>query len=150
MTDKQKNILIIIAYWFFATGLLGSIGVWLPLVIDYFSIDHASVETYKSLASNMLTYGLSIFLIAAIDRIIHLLYKTSAYSNHVLEFFGILLSCIGTAFIVFFSLKALKNSLFEDAIKYARYLSIIAWAAWFYVKLQGSKTNNYSAIGGVI
>lgn len=150
MSEKTKNIWITIAYFLFAVSFLGSIGVWLPLVIDNFTTSQITEETYKSLPSNILTYSLSIFFVAAIDRIIHLLFKTSKYSNNVLEFFVILFLCLGTGVIVYISLKALKNAIIVDAVFYARYVAVIAWALWFYVKLQGSKANNFSPIGGII
>jgi hypothetical protein len=150
MGEKTKNILILIAYFLFATAFLGSMGVWLPIAIDNFSTDYLTEETFKSLASNILTYALAIFLIAAIDRIIHLLFKTSKYSNNVLEFFAILFVCLATAIPVFYSLKALKNSLFPFAIYSSIWVAVISWIAWFYVKLQGSKANNFSPIGGAI
>lgn len=150
MEDKTKNILITIAYFLFATAFLGSMGIWLPIAIDNFSSDKVSDETYKSLPSNILTYALSIFLVAAIDRIIHLLFKTSKYSNNVLEFFGILFCCLGTGALVFFSLKSLKTSSLPNAISYANWVVLISWGVWFYVKLQGSKANNFSPIGGIL
>ncbi len=150
MNEKFKNILILIAYFTVAIAFFGSIGVWLPIAIDNYNFNQIAEETNESLPSNILTYSLGIFLVAAIDRTIHLLFKTSKYSNNVLEFFGILFALIGTGTLVFLSLKSLKNTLVEDAILYAKYVAFVAWFSWFYVKLQGSKTNNFSPIGGVI
>lgn len=150
MNEKAKNILITIAYFLIAVAFLGSMGVWLPIAIDNYNSNSISSETHKSLPSNILTYSLGIFLIAAIDRIIHLLFKTSKYSNNILEFFAILFACLGTGILVFLSLKSSKNTLIDDAINYSRYVAFIAWATWFYVKIQGSKANNYSPIGGII
>lgn len=150
MGDKSKNIIILIAYFLIAIIFLGSMGVWLPITIDIYSTNNISNETMNLLPSNILTYSLGIFLIAAIDRIIYLFFKTSKYTNNILEFFGILFACLATAFIVFLSLKSFKNSIVDDAIRYAKYVVLIAWVAWFYVKIQGSKGNNFSAIGGVI
>lgn len=150
MSEKVKNIFITIAYFVVAILIFGSMGIWLPLAIDNYNLNKIAEETHKSLPSNILTYSLGIFLIAAIDRIIHLLFKTSKYSNNVLEFFGIVFALFGTGVLVFLSLKSLKNTLIEDAILYAKYVAFVAWLAWFYVKLQGSKTNNFSPIGGII
>lgn len=150
MSEKVKNIFITIAYFVVAILFFGSMGIWLPIAIDNYNLNKIAEETYKSLPSNILTYSLGIFLIAAIDRMIHLLFKTSKYSNNVLEFFGIIFALFGTGALVFFSLKSLKNTLIDDAIFYAKYVAFVAWLAWFYVKLQGSKTNNFSPIGGII
>lgn len=150
MREKFKNIIILIAYFIVAIAFFGSMGVWLPIAIDNYNLNQIAEETNKSLPSNILTYSLGIFLIAAIDRIIHLLFKTSKYSNNVLEFFGILFASLLTGILVFLSLKSLKNTLIEDAILYAIYVAFIAWFSWFYVKLQGSKTNNFSPIGGIL
>lgn len=150
MSEKVKNIFITIAYFVVAILIFGSMGIWLPIAIDNYNLNKIAEETHKSLPSNILTYSLGIFLIAAIDRIIHLLFKTSKYSNNVLEFFGIVFALFGTGALVFLSLKSLKNTLIEDAVLYAKYVAFVAWLAWFYVKLQGSKTNNFSPIGGII
>jgi hypothetical protein len=150
MSEKVKNILITIAYFVVAILIFGSMGIWLPIAIDNYYLNKIAEETHKSLPSNILTYSLGIFLIAAIDRIIHLLFKTSKYSNNVLEFFGIVFALFGTVALVFLSLKSLKNTLIEDAVLYAKYVAFVALLAWFYVKLQGSKTNNFSPIGGIM
>jgi len=150
MSEKIKNILIHFAYFVFAVAIFGSMGVWLPIAIDWYNLSQITEATNKSLPSNILTYSLGIFLVAAIDRIIHLLFKTGKYSSNVLEFFGILMALLVTAILVYFSLRCLRNTLIEDAMLYAMYIAFIAWFAWFYVKLQGAKADNYSPIGGRI
>lgn len=150
MGESFKNILIIIAYFFVAILLFGSMGIWLPFLIDDYNLSQFSEETYRALPSNLLTYSLGIFLIASIDRMIFLLFRTSKYSNNVLEFFAIIFAIIGVGVLVFFSLKSIKNSLIEDAVQYAKYLALSASLAWFYVKLQGSKANNFSPLGGIV
>jgi hypothetical protein len=150
MNEKFKNLLILIAYFIVVIAFFGSMGIWLPMVIDDYNLNTISEETIKSLPSNILTYSLGIFLIAVIDRIIHLLFKTSEFSNNVLEFFGIIFAILGTGTLVFLSLKSLKNSLVEDAILYAKYVAFVSWFLWFYVKLKGSRANNFAAIGGVL
>ncbi|CCG53718.1 Hypothetical transmembrane protein [Flavobacterium indicum GPTSA100-9 = DSM 17447] len=150
MGDKTKNIFITIAYFIFAIAFLSSLGIWLPMAIDNYNLDGISDETFKTLPSNLLTYSLGIFLIATIDRVLFLFFRTGEYSNNILEFFAILFLICGTGFLVFVSLKSIKNSSIDEALKYAKYITVIAWAAWFYVKLQASKSNNFSPIGGIL
>jgi hypothetical protein len=154
MTEETKtkaaNILIILAYFIITIVCLGSMGAWLPLVIDDYNLGCISSETYGNFASNILTYSLSIFLVAVIDRIIHLLFKTSTYSSNIIEFFFIIFMCISAAFIVYLSLRAIKRSLIDEAITYSYYVAVVAGFAWIYVKLQGTKANNFATIGGVI
>jgi hypothetical protein len=150
MNEKWKNILIIIAYFLVVILLFGSMGVWLPILIDNYNFNQMGEDTKQSLPSNIITYSLGIFLVAALDRVIYLMFKASSYSNNVLEFFGILFALILTSVLVFLSLKSLKNTLLSDAILYGKYLTFVAWVAWFYVKLQGSKASNFSPIGGAI
>ncbi|MCB9310862.1 MAG: hypothetical protein H6567_12455 [Lewinellaceae bacterium] len=150
MNEKIKNILILIAYFIVAIVIFGSMGVWLPILIDNYNFNQVVEETNRSLPNNILTYSLGIFLIAIIDRIVYLLFKTSKYSNNVLEFFGIMFALFGTGVLVFLSLKSLKNTQIESSISYAKYVAFVAWFAWLYVKFQSTKTNNFSPIGGIL
>ena len=150
MSDKAKNILILICYFLLAVVLLSSIGIWLPVLIDIFNKDKVSEEVMHSLPGNILTYALGLFLIAIIDRSIYLLFKTSQYQNNILEFFVIAFIFLITSFFVFCSLKSLKGQYYIDAHSYAKYVMFISWGAWLYVKFRGTKDSNYSAIGGVI
>jgi hypothetical protein len=150
MIEKVKNILVLLLYFVVAILFLSSIGIWLPVAIDSYNQGHVSIETMSSLSGNILTYSLSIFLIAAIDRILHLFFKTSSYSNNSIEFLFIIILVFATGYVVFSSLRALKNAQIDDAIDYAKYVTFIAWGVWIYVKLQGSRANNFSSIGGVL
>ena len=150
MSEKNKNLLILFLYFIVAIVFVGSSGLWLPIAIDLFDGDKISHEVYTGLAGNIITYSLGLFLVAMLDRTIYLLFRTSTYSNNVLEFFAIIFVLIVTLVIVYFSLKYIKDQLYMKAIRYAFALAILGWFSWVYVKIRGSKSNNYSPLGGAI
>lgn len=150
MGEKTKNIFITIFYFVIVVAALGSAGIWIPMIIDNYSDNKISDETYNALSSNILTYGLGILIVSIIDRILYLLFKTSEYSNNAIEFLLIMLFSFGTCPLVYYTLKNTKTLQYDEAIKFSIWISIISWVCWFYVKFRGSKDNNFAAIGGII
>ncbi len=137
-------------YFLLAIVFFSSIGIWLPMISDDYTKGKMAEETFNAVAGNILTYSLAIFLVSSIDRIIYLFYKASKYTNNVLEFLLIICVVIITGYFVFLTQKSIKYAYYQNAIGYASYIVFIAWISWFYVKIKGSKDNNYATIGGVI
>ena len=136
-------------YFFITIVGLSSIGIWLPFAIDRHDLGAASAATWHAFPGNILTYSLSIFMIAVIDRILHFL-NSSSYSNHSIEFLLILIVIAGCGYIVYQSIYFLKFSQLCDAIYYAKIVAVIAWIAWLYVKLRSPHEDQFAAMGGQI
>lgn len=150
MSDIIKNIIITILYFGITIAFLSSVGIWLPLWIDDYNIGRISDATYQALASNILTYALSLYIVSTIDRIIHLIWKTGKYTNHTIEFLLIVAISLFVVFIVYKSVKLNRHEEISNSIKWAIYLALIAWGTWWYVRLQATKGNNFSPIGGEV
>lgn len=148
MKEKIKNIFITLIYFIITIAFLGSIGVWLPVFLDDYNLNYISNETFSAIASNTITYSLSIFLVSIIDRILRLFINTSPYHNNVLEFFSILILVIITAFTVYLTLKDIKQSLYISAIWKSLIVTMIAWLYWLYVKFISNRGNSFDSIGG--
>lgn len=148
MSDKTKNTFITLIYFVITIVFLSSIGVWLPIILDDYNLDYISNETCSAIAGNILTYSLSIFLVAIIDRILLLISKTSKYHNNILEFFIIMILLMLASILVYFTLKDLRKLQYLAAIKLSFSVVLITWAYWLYVKFQSNKEDNFSSIGG--
>lgn len=148
MNNKTKSILITIMYFVITIIFLSSVGVWLPIMLDDYNLDHISNETYSAIAGNILTYSLSIFLVAIIDRILLLISKTSKYHNNIIEFFVTLILLILTSILVYHTLKDLRKMRYVAAIKFSFSVAIITWIYWLFVKFGSNKEDNFSSIGG--
>jgi len=147
---RAKEYLIFSLYFFFTIIVFGSFGVWLPFIIDDYNYSKPSVMNIQALPNNIITYALSIFFVATIDRIIYLFKKSSKYDNIILEFLLILAVIFTNLWLVYKSVKCLKFNIINRSILYACIVDILAWGAWIYVKVQNTDSNNFSSIGGII
>jgi hypothetical protein len=117
------------------------------MAIDKHDLGHVSTATWHAVPGNILTYSLSIFIIAIIDRILHFL-NGSSYSNHTIEFLLLLIIIGGCGYVVFLSIYYLKFNQLCDAIHCALIVAGIAWFGWLYVKFRSPNDNQFAAIGG--
>lgn len=151
MDERKKNILITILYFIIAIVVLGTSGIWLPFIGKDFNGQAIENSDWLAYAGNILTYSLTLFFVAIVDRVMHLLFKTGRYSNNVIEFLLIIIvSFLLGWLVVYKALKALRYDEVSRAIYYSFILGICSWAAWWYVKIQGSRANNFAPLGGTI
>jgi uncharacterized membrane protein len=148
MSDKTKKVITDLLYFLITIVALSSAGVWLPFLLDKFDKGVVSTNTMHEYPGNLLTYGLGIFIIAIIDRIIHLFKRTNRYTNNVLEFLLLIIIIGACTAVVGLSIGKLKFNKLADSIFYAKATVIIAWIGWIYVKFRSPEYANFSAIGG--
>lgn len=147
---KIKEIIIFLLYFIAVILALGSIGVWLPLVISHYQEGHIDDNVIRETSGNLITYSAVIFITCFIDRIIQL-FKKSDYSNNTIEFLILFVIVFGLAiFFVYKSIWYNKFNHIEDSIWHAVYLSGLSSCLWIYVKTRDRSFGNFNALGGEI
>jgi uncharacterized BrkB/YihY/UPF0761 family membrane protein len=147
---KDKYNLIL--YFLIAVLGFGSIGVWLPMFIDWFAHNSNDATTFsettnKSTPGNIITYFLSIFLVSLIDRILYIVDKEN-YKHRKTEIFISLLVIVAVTYFVLKSFKYLRMNDLESANIYALVGAGISFVIWWIANYQDKKTDPYDALGG--
>lgn len=136
-----------ILYFVFTIVILSTIGVWLPLSIDYFPANKVSAKSLESLPGNLLTYYLSIFFVALVDRVLFLV-RDNAYKHKITE---ILLAGV-VAFIcltlTYFAFSKIYQKDYESAVHYCLYATVLSFVLWWIANYKDSKADPYSTLGG--
>jgi uncharacterized BrkB/YihY/UPF0761 family membrane protein len=148
LKDKYNLIL----YFLIAVVGFGSIGVWLPMFIDWFANTSDDSTTFsettnKSTPGNIITYFLSIFLVSLIDRILYVIDKEN-YKHRKTEIFISLLVIVAVIYFVLKSFKYLRMNDLESANTYALLGASVSFVIWWIANYQDKKTDPYSALGG--
>ncbi len=134
-----------ILYFVFTIVVLGAIGVWLPLAIDYFPKNSLTEESYKTFPSNLLTYYLSIFFVALVDRIIFIV-KEDDYKYKITEvlIFGfIALFCFG---LTYFSFSKIYQKQYESASWCCLWATLLSFVVWWVANRKDEKMTPGDAV----
>ena len=143
--DRNKYINLFL-YFIIAVVFIGSIGVWLPLIID-----HASNNpTDKlSLYQNLSTYYMAIFVAGCIDLILLSIQKIQEATNPV----GAILFLILLLFISVGSIVLISFLIHDGNEEWAKRVSVVgviaAYVMWFWSNIDSS-VNSLSPLGGEI
>ena len=138
-----------ILYFVITVIVLSSMGVWLPFALDYFKGDSISIETKQALAGNILTYYLSLFFIAVIDRILHIS-KDERYKHKITEILImslVILVCISLTYISF---RSVAHKLYDKAAYYACIATAVSYIIWWIANWKNDNVDPYSSLGGKI
>jgi undecaprenyl pyrophosphate phosphatase UppP len=125
---------------------LNSIGVWLPLIPDWWEYSMVTNTTCEGIPFNLMTYFLGIVAVAIYERIKYLL-KADHREDKELEYsFWVI---IGVAFLILSGLlmKAVKNKQTEDAIMLGLYSILSTYVVWWLVYYKQPKSSLYGALG---
>lgn len=147
---KTKYNLIV--YFLLTIVGCGSLGVWFPMLLDWFAHDPKnpnilSDATNKGMPNNIITYFLSIFLVSLIDRILYVIDKED-YKHRKTEIFISIVIFIAVAYFVLNSFRFLRMNDLASANKYALIGAAISFIVWWIANYQDTKTDPYSALGG--
>ena len=134
-------------YFLLAVVFLGSMGIWLPLAIDYFPSNKLSKNIIASIPNNLLTYYLSVFFISLIDRIRYMI-NDQRYKHKETE---ILISAIVVIICIYltycsFSLNYQKK--YDEATQYGIYATCLSLIVWWIANAKQPKTNQIDSLGG--
>jgi len=138
-----------ILYFILAVMIISSVGIWIPLAIDYFPDSKISEDTLNVLPSNILTYYLSILFIGLIDRILYLI-RNREYKHIITE---ILILGLITAFVIFITYLSFKNIASKDfyyATIYAFIGAATSYIIWWLANFNDKKVDPINALGGEI
>lgn len=132
-------------YFVFTIIILGSVGVWLPLAIDFFPTNTLSPESYTTFPSNLLTYYLSIFFIALVDRVIYIV-KEDDYKHKITEvlIFGfIALACFG---LTYFAFSKIYQKQYDSAFSYCFWATMLSFIVWWVANRKDEKMTPGDAV----
>jgi uncharacterized protein YacL len=136
-----------ILYFILTVVALGSMGVWLPLAIDYFKSYSLNKETLKILPGNILTYCVSLFFIAILDRIIHII-KDESCKHKITELLVMGFVIILCAILTYFSFRSINFEEFDKATKYALIATFLAYIVWWIANWKDEKVDPFDSLGG--
>jgi|JI10StandDraft_1071094.scaffolds.fasta_scaffold1092141_2 hypothetical protein len=146
---KQKYNLIL--YFFIAIVGFGSIGVWLPMLLDWFMHNSEpqvlTKATKEGTPNNIVTYFLSIFLVSLIDRILNVIDKED-YKHRKTEIIISIIILVAVAYCVLKSYKLVRMNDFDSANSYALIGAGISYLIWWIANYQDKKTDPYVTLGG--
>lgn len=138
-----------IVYFVFAIVVLASMGVWLPIIIDVFNFSMIRTETFNIIPNNILSYSLSIFSIAVIDRFIYMV-DLDRYKHKKLEVLISFIVVLVVGVFVFMTFYSLKNNNASAAMYYSIIGSCISFIMWWFANYKDTKLNPYDVLGGQV
>lgn len=138
-----------VLYFIIAVIIFSSIGVWLPLLIDFFNYNSVSDKTIVIIPNSIISYSLSIFTIGLIDRILFMV-DMQMYRHKKLEILVSVIVIILVSIFVFETFRALKNNLVDNAIIYSVIASLISYITWWIANYKGTKVNPVDSLGGEV
>lgn len=137
-------------YFWFVTALIGSAGIWLPILVTMISKKEIK---WEEIPPNMVTYFLSLIVSGCADKGMKLFENLTTNSNTVLrqsEFLNVLIVAIVGLLLVLFSVM---SSVF-DHIVLAYILSGVgvfgSLKVYWDANVFEADTNPYDALGGKI
>ena len=135
-----------IVYFLLAIVLFNSIGIWFPLIVDYYSSTSVTSATFNATPYNLMTYFMGLASVALVDRIKRLM-RTKDYPAKFLEF--LLWVFVGLIFLgfVFFVMKYIKDKQVSEAIHLSLYGTLLAYVLWWFAYYQPVKDSSYGALG---
>lgn len=146
--EKREEFFEKLLYFIGATILLGSIGIWFSMSIDFLPDGKLSKATEEGIPGNILTYGLAILTVAAVDRGRWLMRNTRNYRG--LEFLAIIPVLLGGLWLAYNSLHFTFLKDLAQAKFYAKCTTALAYAAWWVASAKDLENNSIDAMGGKI
>lgn len=133
-------------YFFLAIVVFNSIGIWFPLLIDYYNSTSLTQSTFAATPYNLMTYFMGLASVALIDRIKRLM-RAKEYPAKFLEFlFWVFIGLVFLGF-VFFVMKYIKDKQVSEAIHLSLYGTLGAYILWWFAYYQPVKNSPYGALG---
>ena len=144
--EKKINKIL---YFVLAIIVFSSLGVVLPLAFDYFKNDSLTSMSLNVIPNNLITYGLAIFFVASIDRIIQFI-DDKNYKHKKIEVLIIVLIVLIEITLLYFTFQKLHHSDLTCAGILALCLCLLGYVMWWIANRKDTKTDPLSAIGGKI
>jgi hypothetical protein len=146
---KRRDFFIKLFYFIGAIVLLGSIGIWFSISIDYLPDGVLTKETKDAIPGNILTYGLAILTVAIVDRCRWLI-RNKFYDYRELEFLAIIPVFLGGLWLAYYSLHYSFKKDLEQANFYAKCTTLLAYILWWIASSKDSHIEPTNAMGGLI
>ena len=143
------EILKRLPYFLITIVFFGSLGVTIPIAIDYFKNKEFTPYSLFITPNNLITYSLSIFLVSLIDRFIFLL-KKDRYKHKVAEFLFLVIGAIVQSLLVFLAMLNIYHQNFWLALQFSFFITGLSYINWWIVKKKDKDIDPYSALGGNI
>ena len=139
-----------ILYFILTVIVLGSTGVTIPVAIDYFQHSDITNQSLVVLPYSLLTYYLSLFFIAIVDRIL-IITKDTTYTHKITEILIIgIVTLLIIGLLTFFSFKSLMQNNYSSATFYASLGTITAFVIWWIANYKDTKVDPFNSLGGEI
>lgn len=133
-------------YFLLTVVILGGLGVTLPLAIDYFKNDALTDYSLELAPNNLITYSISIFLVAFVDRMRYLI-KDDRYKHKELEFIFLIIGVFGQAVLVFLAFKNIYHEDYQTSLKICYWITGLSFLLWWVVRKNDGAIDPYSALG---
>lgn len=140
------NLLEQIGYFLLAIVVFNSIGIWFPLLIDYYNGTSVTQATFNATPYNFMTYFMGLASVALIDRIKRLM-KVKDYPAKFLEFLLWVFTGLTFMCFVFFVMKYIKDKQVSEAIRLSLCGTLLAYIIWWVAYYQPAKDSSYGALG---
>lgn len=132
--------------FFIAIFFLNSIGIWLPIAVDWYQYSMITSVTCDSIPYNLTTYFLGLVTVSVYDRI-RFLFKMTNYDHKELEFsIWVIVGFVSVVYGIYL-MKQIKDRQIEYAIKVGLWGVLISYAIWWIVYFERPKSSAYGALG---
>jgi len=138
-----------ILYFILTVFALGSMGAWMPFAIDFFKGNELHKETWEIFPGNILTYYLSLFFVAILDRIIYIV-KDERYKHKITELLVIAFVALICVALTYLSFRSIALKEFQCATKFALIATSLAYLMWWLANWKDKKVDPYDSLGGEI
>ena len=141
----------LILYFFITIVAFGSIGVWLPFVLDWMKADPkaksiVSDSTWNGTPNNIITYYLSVLLVSLIDRILFIIDQND-YAYRKTEIFVSALVMLLVGYCVLKAYKLVSMFDIDSANTWAVIGACVSYVIWWIANYKETKTDPYNAWG---
>ena len=131
-------------YFLIAVAFFGSIGVWLPMTIDYFPEEILSKEAYNAIPNNLLTYYLSVFFVAIGDRMYKVI-DDGSYVYKKIELSVLVICSILCCALTYYVFMRIQQQNFPAALGLCKLGALMSFIAWAYANRNDEKMNPNNA-----
>lgn len=145
--DNMRKFLNKILYFLIVVVFLQSIGVIIPIAVDFFKHEGFSGLSTSIVSYNILTYSASIFLASLVKRVL-VFVDDEKYIHKKLEILILIIVSIMQSGLIFYAYYNIYYKDYDAAIFYSLIIMVLAWVMWWIASQKDTITDPYSAIGG--
>ncbi|WP_273015976.1 MULTISPECIES: hypothetical protein [Leeuwenhoekiella] len=142
----MEKFLNLILYFLIAILFIGTMGIWLPVCIDYFSEE--KIDKYSFL-QNSATYFISIAVAGCLELTKSVIENINLKNKVGLVFLSVLVLLVSIALVVLAIVFSIKEN-FGVGIWIVSAGIILSWILWWLSNFQKGDVNPANALGGNI